>query len=36
VGVQMVGPWLEDSTPLKLPELIEREIGFIPPKMFDD
>jgi amidase len=37
VGVQMVGPWLEDSTPLKLAELIEREFGgFVPPKMFDD
>jgi amidase len=37
VGVQMVGPWLEDPTPLKLVELIEREFsGFVPPKMFDD
>jgi amidase len=37
VGVQMVGPWLEDPTPLKLAELIEREFGgFVPPKMFDD
>jgi amidase len=37
VGVQIVGPWLEDRTPLKLAELIEREFGgFIPPKMFDD
>ena len=27
VGVQMVGPWLEDPTPLKLAELIEREFG---------
>ena len=33
----IVGPWLEDRTPLKLAELIEREFGgFIPPKMFDD
>ena len=24
VGVQIVGPWLEDRTPLKLAELIER------------
>ena len=37
VGVQMVGPWLEDPTPLKLAELTEREFGcFVPPKMFDD
>jgi len=37
VGVQMVGPWLEDPTPLKLAELIEREFGgLVPPKMFDD
>src|SRR5262249_8731489 len=37
LGVQMVGPWLEDPTPLKLAELIEREFGgFVPPKMFDD
>ena len=32
-----VGPGLEDPTPLKVAELIEREFGgFIPPKMFDD
>jgi amidase len=37
LGVQIVGPWLEDRTPLKLAELIEREFGgFTPPKMFDD
>jgi amidase len=37
VGVQIVGPWLEDRTPLKLAELIEREVGgFIPPPMFND
>jgi amidase len=37
IGVQIVGPWLEDRTPLKLAELIEREFGgFIPPPMFDD
>jgi amidase len=37
LGVQIVGPWLEDRTPLKLAELIEQEFGgFIPPKMFDD
>lgn len=35
VGVQVIGPWLEDRTPLKLATLIEREIGgFIPPKGF--
>jgi amidase len=37
VGVQIVGPWLEDRTPLKLAELIEREFGgFVRPPMFDD
>ncbi|WGR98809.1 amidase [Bradyrhizobium sp. ISRA443] len=37
IGVQIVGPWLEDRTPLKLAELIERDFGgFVPPKMFDD
>jgi amidase len=37
VGVQIVGPWLEDRTPLKLAELIERDFGgFVPPKLFDD
>ena len=37
LGVQIVGPFLEDRTPLKLAELIEREFGgFVPPPMFDD
>lgn len=37
LGVQIVGPWLEDRTPLKLADLIEREFGgFVPPPMFDD
>jgi amidase len=37
VGAQIVGPYLEDRTPLKLAELIEREFGgFVPPPMFDD
>ena len=37
VGAQIVGPWLEDRTPLKLAELIERAFGgFIPPPAFDD
>jgi amidase len=37
VGVQIVGPWLEDRTPLKLADLIEREFGgFVPPPLFDD
>ena len=37
VGVQIVGPWLEDRTPLKLAELIEGEFGgFVPPPMFND
>jgi amidase len=37
LGVQIVGPFLEDRTPLKLAELMEREFGgFAPPPMFDD
>jgi amidase len=37
IGVQIVGPWLEDRTPLKLAALIEREFGgFVPPPEFDD
>ncbi|MFO1111907.1 MAG: amidase [Bradyrhizobium sp.] len=37
VGVQIVGPWLEDRTTIKLAGLIEREFGgFRPPPMFDD
>jgi amidase len=37
VGVQVVGPFLEDRTPLKLAELIEREFGgFVPPPLFAD
>ena len=37
VGVQIIGPWLEDRTPLKLAELIERAFGgFVPPLAFDD
>ncbi|WFU40476.1 amidase [Bradyrhizobium sp. CB82] len=37
LGVQVVGPFLEDRTPLKLAELIEQEFGgFKPPPMFGD
>jgi amidase len=32
IGVQIVGPWLEDRTPLALAALLEREFGgFVPP-----
>jgi amidase len=35
IGAQIVGPWLEDRTTLKLAELIEREFGgFVPPPGF--
>ncbi len=35
IGVQVLGPWLEDRTPLKLARLIEREFGgFVPPPAF--
>jgi len=37
VGVQIIGPWLEDRTPLKLAALIERELGgFVAPKGYAD
>jgi amidase len=37
IGVQIVGPWLEDRTPLALAALIEREFGgFTPPPGFGD
>jgi amidase len=35
VGAQIVGPWLEDRTPLRLAELIEQAWGgFVPPAGF--
>ena len=35
IGVQIIGPWLEDRTPIQLARLIEREFGgFEPPKAF--
>jgi amidase len=35
IGVQLVGAWLEDRTPLKLAELIEQNFGgFVPPPGF--
>lgn len=35
IGVQIVGPWLGDRTPLRLAELIEREFGgFKPPPAY--
>jgi amidase len=37
LGAQIVGPWLEDHTPIRLAALIEREFGgFTPPPMFKD
>jgi amidase len=36
VGAQIVGPWLEDRTPLKLAELVEQAFGgFVPPPGID-
>jgi amidase len=35
IGAQIIGPWLEDRTPLKLAELIEKVCGgFVPPHAF--
>jgi amidase len=35
IGVQIVGPYLEDRTPLAFAKLIEREFGgFVPPLAF--
>ena len=35
IGVQIVGPWLEDRTPIKIAELIEHAFGgFAPPTAF--
>ena len=32
IGVQIVGPYLEDRTPIAFAELVEREFGgFVPP-----
>jgi amidase len=32
IGVQIVGPWLEDHTTIKFAALLEREFGgFVPP-----
>jgi amidase len=37
LGAQIVGPWLEDHTPIRLASLIEREFGgFTPPPMFKE
>jgi amidase len=37
IGAQIIGPWLEDRTTLKLAELIEMAFGgFVPPKAFAD
>ncbi len=37
LGVQIVGPWLEDKTPIKLASLIEKAFGgFVPPPLFND
>jgi amidase len=34
IGAQIVGPWLEDRTTLKLAELIEQAFGgFVPPRL---
>jgi amidase len=37
IGVQIVGPYLEDRTPIRFAELMEREFGgFVPPPGYAD
>ena len=34
IGVQIIGPYLEDRTPIAFAELLEREFGgFVPPRL---
>jgi amidase len=34
VGVQVVGPYVEDRTPLRFAQLAERELGgYVPPPL---
>jgi amidase len=35
VGVQILGPWLEDATPLFIAQILEKEFGFQVPKGFE-
>ena len=35
VGIQIVGPWLEDATPIFVAEALEKEFGFRIPKGFE-
>jgi len=35
VGIQILGPWLEDATPIFVAEALEREFGFQVPPGFD-
>ena len=36
IGVQIIGPYLEDRTPIMFAKLIEREFGFVPPPGYAD
>jgi amidase len=35
VGVQILGPWLEDATPIFVAQALEKEFGFQVPKGFE-
>ena len=35
VGVQILGPWLEDATPIFVAQALEQEFGFKVPKVFE-
>ena len=35
VGIQIMGPWLEDATPIFVAQCLERVFGFQVPKGFE-
>jgi amidase len=35
VGVQILGPWPEDATPIFIAQILEEEFGFQVPKGFE-
>jgi amidase len=35
VGLQILGPWLEDAAPIFIAQILEEEFGFQVPKGFE-